>query len=264
MISSQRLQILEKQKEQILSQIKELEDWRNSCYEDIKKQNSLARRKQLNTEIDGYTKEIDELLDKLEKIQEKIDKLNSSSSTIKDGNLAASSLNNHLNNPNNQQELNINKSLCYLDFQQALETFQTIQYQFNKDGDVALFFIEESLIKRGDLCLQRLRDDLKSNINSSYRKNFRYCPVTYTSNNLEGVVQEIAKYFDVQLNLIVNQLSLLLVIKKKEIYLLLFYVAVFIITSSFLIVLKNYSKSLIFITNINKRNKSEKILHRMN
>ena len=70
-----RLQSLQKQKEQIESQIEELQNWQNSCHEDIKKQNSLVRRKQLNTEIDGYTKEIDELLDKLEEIQEKINKI---------------------------------------------------------------------------------------------------------------------------------------------------------------------------------------------
>ena len=106
--------------------------------------------------------------------------------------------------------LNIDKSLCYIDFKKALDTFEKIQSQFNQDGDVALFLMEECLIKRGDLFLQRLRDDLIPNISKAYRKYFRYCPVTYTSGNLEAVTQGIASFFEIRQ----EEITIELVIQK--------------------------------------------------
>ena len=102
--------------------------------------------------------------------------------------------------PQNQQQLNFehiafSESICQIDFQEAIQTFKNIQSQFNEDGDTVLFLIEENLMKKGDLCLQILRDDLKSN---AYRQHFCYCPVTYTPGNLEGVVQGIANFFGVK------------------------------------------------------------------
>ena len=70
-----RLKSLQRQKEQIESQIAELEKLSNKCTQDIKAESNAARRSLLNTQIDNYSTEIDELYDKLDKIKEKIYKL---------------------------------------------------------------------------------------------------------------------------------------------------------------------------------------------
>ncbi len=69
-----RLKSLQNQKEQIKSQIAELEKLSNKCTQDIKAESNTARRSQLNTQIDNYSTEIDELYDKLDKIDKKINK----------------------------------------------------------------------------------------------------------------------------------------------------------------------------------------------
>jgi hypothetical protein len=201
MSSNRRIQSLKDQKDQYESQVAQLELLRTNCNQEIEGTTNADTRRQLRARIRNYSTEINELYDEIDNIEEEINKLESS--------LPESTSSNHLDNPKNQQELSIDKSLCYIDFKKALKTFETIQSQFNQDGDVALFFIEESLIKRGDLCLQRLRDNLKSNIHYLYRENFRYCPVIYTSGNLEAVVQGIANFFDIK-----NVETIELVIKK--------------------------------------------------
>ena len=187
MSSSGRLQSLENRQQRTESQIAELEKLSNKCTHDIKAETNSAKRSQLNTQIDNYSTEIDELYDKLNQIEDKINKLKLSSPEL--------SLNNHLDNPKNQQEVNLDESLCYIDFQRALDTLKIIQSQFNQDGDVALFFIEENLTKRGDLCLKRLENELKPK--TFYKNHFRYCPITYTLGNLEAVTQGIATFFEV-------------------------------------------------------------------
>ena len=190
MSSSGKLQTLENRRERIESQIAELDKLSNKCTQDIKAETNGARRSQLNLQIDNYSQEIDELYDKLDNIEDKINNLKSSSPEL--------SLNNHLDNPKNQQELSIDESLHYIDFKKALDTFNKIQSKFNKDGDVALFFMEEHLIKSGNLCLQRLRDEIAPNTSNFYRQHFRYCHVKYTSGNLEAVMQGIGKFFEVK------------------------------------------------------------------
>ncbi|AFZ61269.1 hypothetical protein H6G54_11070 [Anabaena cylindrica FACHB-243] len=190
MVSIGRLKNLENRKEDIESQIAELQNLSNKCTQDIKAEPNAARRSQLNTQIDNYSTEIDELYEKLENIEKQINQLKSEEKDL--------SSNNHLDNPNNQQQSKIDESLRYIDFKRALDTFEKIQSQFNREGDVALFFMEEHLIKRGDLCLQRLRDDLTPNTSTLHRQHFRHCPVTYTSGNLEAVMQGIASFFEVK------------------------------------------------------------------
>merc|ERR1739838_938142 len=67
---------------------------------------------------------------------------------------------------------------------------------FNQNGVFALFFLEESSSKRGDLCLQRLQNKLKPK--TSYRNHFRHCPITYTFGNQETVIQQIGTFFEVK------------------------------------------------------------------
>ena len=182
-----RLQSFKNRQQRTESQIAELEKLSNQCTQDIKAESNAARRCQLNTQIDNYSTEIDELYDKLKQIEDEINKLKLSTPEL--------SLNNYLDNSKNQQEINLDKSLCYIDFKKALDTFGKIQAQFNQDGDVALFFLEENLTKRGDLCLKRLENKLKPK--TSYKNHFRYCPITYTLGNLESVTQGIATFFEV-------------------------------------------------------------------
>lgn len=61
--------------EQIESQIADLEEWQNLCKRQFSSSESLTRRNQLNNEIDNYSREIDDLYDKIEAIKEKIIKL---------------------------------------------------------------------------------------------------------------------------------------------------------------------------------------------
>ena len=188
--NQKRIQSLKEERERLELEIAQLESLRNKCHQDINGASDLDKRSQLRAKIKNYSTEINELYDDIDNIEEQINKL----SLEQEG----SSLNNHLDNPKNQQELNIDKSLGYFDFKKALEIFEKIQSQFDKDGDAVLFFMEESLIKRGDLCLQRLRYNLKLKTNSPYRQNFRYCSVTYTSGNLDAVIQGIGNFFEIQ------------------------------------------------------------------
>ena len=55
--------------------------------------------------------------------------------------------------------------------------------------------MEESFSKKGDLCLQRLKSNLKPK--TSYKDHFRYIPVTYTTGNLEAVAQGIANFLKI-------------------------------------------------------------------
>ena len=188
MSSKRKLQSLKDQKEQFESQVAQLESLRIDCNKQIQGTTTSDTRRQLRERIKQYSTEINELYDDIDNIEKEINQLKSSSQE--------SSSNNHLDNPKNQQELNIDKYLCYLDFKQALDTFEKIQSQFNQNGDLALFFMEESLIKRGDLCLKRLENELKPK--AFYRNHFRYCPITYTLDNLEAVIQGIASFFEVK------------------------------------------------------------------
>lgn len=200
MSSLQRLQSLKNRQERVESQIGQLEKMCNECNQQIKGESDFDQISKLNSKIDNYSEKVDELYDKLDNIEEQINQLKSSSPEL--------SSNNHEDNSNNQKQLKIDESLCYIDFKKALDTFNKIQAQFNKDGDVALFFMEENLIKRGDLCLKRLENELKPR--TSYRNHFRYCPITYTLGNLEAVSQGIATFFEVTK----SELSMELLIKK--------------------------------------------------
>lgn len=189
--SSKKLKNLQNRVKRTESRIAELENLIIKCSQDIKAEINTAKRSQLDEQINNYDAEIDKLYRKLGEIESEISNIKSSSNS-------ELSLNNHLDNPTNHQELSIDQLLPYIDFKKALDRFNQIQVQFNQKGDVALFFIEKSAKKRGDLYLQRLSDNLiKSNPNP-YRQDFRYCPVRYTSGNLKAVVQEIGRFFGIQ------------------------------------------------------------------
>ena len=95
--------------------------------------------------------------------------------------------------------------LMYIDFKEGLQIFEETlkifkdeQAQNKNRVNFALFFLEDSFNKKGDLCLQRLQYELKSKIHSPDREIFRPCPVRYTSGDPNNVVQEIAKFFKVK------------------------------------------------------------------
>ncbi|WP_088243196.1 CHAT domain-containing protein [Calothrix rhizosoleniae] len=67
-----RLKSLQNRKEQIKSQIVELEKLSNIYTQYIKAEYDGARRSRLNRQIDNYSQEIDELYDKLDNIEDKI------------------------------------------------------------------------------------------------------------------------------------------------------------------------------------------------
>ena len=77
MSSSQKLEGLENQKQRIESQIAELEKLGNLCNQDIKAETNLAKRTQLNTQMDIYSTEINELYDKVQQITAQINKFKS-------------------------------------------------------------------------------------------------------------------------------------------------------------------------------------------
>jgi hypothetical protein len=96
----------------------------------------------------------------------------------------------------NQQQLNFNEhinfdeSICDIDFLEAHQAFEKIESKFNKDGDSALFLLEKNIIRQGDLYLKRLKNNLKRTGN--YRDIF----TTYTSGNIEGVIEKIGGHLD--------------------------------------------------------------------
>ena len=204
MSSSQKLKSLENHKQGIDSIIADLEKRRNQCIQDVKAETNSAKRTQLYTQIDNYWTELNELYDKLDDINKQIENLK-----LDDRSLSS---NDHLDNPKNQQVLKNDKDLCDIDFERALETFRKITSQFNKEGYVALFFMEKSFINLGDLCLKRLRDNLASETYNIHRQHFRPCSVTYTLGNLEGVIQGIAEFFNVKreemtIELVINKIG---------------------------------------------------------
>ncbi len=204
MSSSQKLKSLENHRQGIESIIADLEKRRNQCIQDVKAETNSAKRTQLYTQIDNYLTELNELYDKLSEINKQIENLK-----LDDRSLSS---NDHLDNPKNQQVLKNDKDLCDIDFERALETFKKITSQFNKEGDVALFFMEKSFINLGDLCLKRLRDNLASETYNIHRQHFRPCSVTYTLGNLEGVIQGIAEFFNVKreemtIELVINKIG---------------------------------------------------------
>ena len=96
----------------------------------------------------------------------------------------------------NQQQLNFNEhinfdeSICDIDFLEAHQAFEKIESKFNKDGDSALFLLEKNIIRQGDLYLKKLKNNLKRTGN--YRDIF----TTYTSGNIEGVIEKIGGHLD--------------------------------------------------------------------
>jgi len=92
---------------------------------------------------------------------------------------------------NFNEHINFNESIYYIDFREATKTFTKIKSNFNGDGDSALFLMEKNLIRQGDLYLKRLKNELKP-----HRGNYREFFTTYTSGNLEGVIEKIGEYFN--------------------------------------------------------------------
>ena len=72
-----RIRSLENRKQGIESLIADKEKLSNLCIQDIKAETNLARRTQLNTQVDNYSTEINELYDKVDKINKQINKLKS-------------------------------------------------------------------------------------------------------------------------------------------------------------------------------------------
>ena len=188
--NNSKLQNLQNQKEQLEEQIADLENLNNKFRQELKDEGDADQRIKLRSKIKKYSAEIGYLYNNIDRIEANINKIKLNNKNL--------SSNNSENSPDKRQQLKIDESLRYIDFKKALETFEKIQSQFDKDGDVALFLMEESLIKRGDLYLQRLRDNLKSNTNSFNRQNFRYCPVTYTPGNSKAFLQGLASFFNVK------------------------------------------------------------------
>lgn len=188
MSSSKRLVSLETDLKLTNERIALLEQLRILRNNDFMPEQNVARRYQINIEIENYSKEIDGLYNKLDEIEAKIRQLQSVSSQ--------STSNEHSTNPRNQQELSFEESLCELDFDKPVATFNQIPVQFNKSKDtkIPLFFLEDSFDKKGELYLKRL----KSNLTPAYRNSFCEHSVQYDSGNVEAVIQGIGHKFGVE------------------------------------------------------------------
>ena len=77
MSSSQKLKSLENHRQGIESIIADLEKRRNQCIQDVKAETNSAKRTQLNTQMDIYSTEINELYDKVQQITAQINKFKS-------------------------------------------------------------------------------------------------------------------------------------------------------------------------------------------
>ncbi len=178
-----KLKYIQNQKKQIDSQISilklerllkeyeykrvELELKQDNLSKDIVAENTPDLTTELITRYKKNQLEMINLFDEKQKVEEEIKKL----------------------------ELNPEEFLPNISFGKALETFE---FQFNKSGDLALFFIDDSSSKRGDLFLKKLENKLKPKTYPFYRNNFYYCTITYTSGKLEGLIQEIATFFEIK------------------------------------------------------------------
>ncbi|MBG0744779.1 MAG: hypothetical protein IV298_15170 [Cylindrospermopsis raciborskii KL1] len=91
---------------------------------------------------------------------------------------------------NFNEHINFDESICDIDFLEAHQAFEKIESKFNKDGDSALFLLEKNIIRQGDLYLKKLKNNLKRTGN--YRDIF----TTYTSGNIEGVIEKIGGHLD--------------------------------------------------------------------
>lgn len=161
----QEIEFYKREIEGIESQIANLEKLQELCRRQFSSSESLTRMEQLNNEIDNYTIQIEKLFDKIKRFEYKIDKLQFPSDQI----------------------IIDDESLCLIDFKKAMEIFNKIQGQFDDEGDVALFFIEEYIIKRGNLCLIRFKDLIQS---EKYRAQINYWQ--FESNNFQILINKIA------------------------------------------------------------------------
>ena len=94
--NQKKLQSLKEERERLELEIAQLESLRNQCHQDIKGASDLDRRSQLRAKIKNYSTEINELYDDIDNIEKQINQL----SLEQEG----STLNNHLDNPKNQQK----------------------------------------------------------------------------------------------------------------------------------------------------------------
>ncbi len=86
---------------------------------------------------------------------------------------------------NFNEHINFDESICDIDFLEAHQAFDKIESNFNKDGDSALFLLEKNIIRQGDLYLKKLKNNLKPRT-----RNYREFFTTYTSGNIEGVIEK--------------------------------------------------------------------------
>nr|WP_293092773.1 hypothetical protein [Okeania sp. SIO2F4] len=193
MSDSQKLESWKKEKKELEEQIAVLENLRNNCHQQLKGEGDSDKREQLRVKMKNYSKEVEVLYDEIDNIEKKINQIQLDDKSL--------SPNDHLDNPNNQQQLKFDECLPYIDFDKALNAFKKIMAKLNGEGDVALFLIEENNDKEGNLFLRRLRNDLASN---SYRQHFRLCHSTYTSGNFEGLIKGIGEFLNVTKEEITN------------------------------------------------------------
>ncbi|MDE5079607.1 MAG: hypothetical protein O4751_15580, partial [Trichodesmium sp. St2_bin6] len=114
MSDSQKLKSLENRQQRIESQIARLEKLSHLCNQDIMAETNSAKRTQLNTEMDNYSTEINELYKTLEHTENEIENLK-----LKEKSLSS---NDYLDNPKNQQLLKFEQYLYDIDFEKALKT----------------------------------------------------------------------------------------------------------------------------------------------
>lgn len=177
-----KLNYLQEEKNKIEAEIAHLEKLQHKSRQDFKAEQIGAKRSLIQTEIDNRRNEIIELYDKIDEIDNQIYKIETSTPKLPS--------NNKEDNPKNQQELKFDECLCKIDFKQAMKIFNKIQEQFDDDGDVALFFLEEYLIKRGDLFLIRLRDIIKP---EQYRSQFSHWQFEYKFSDFKSLINRIAE-----------------------------------------------------------------------
>ncbi|MFX0196430.1 MAG: hypothetical protein ACFFCW_09935 [Candidatus Hodarchaeota archaeon] len=87
------------------------------------------------------------------------------------------------------------KSLPRIDFANAIETFESIINQFQKDCGAVLFLIQNSNAMGGEWCITRIRDRL-----NEYTGNFLSCPIDVPTEltNEVGILLRLGSYVGVE------------------------------------------------------------------
>lgn len=123
-----------------------------------------------------FKKQADDLLEQMRQVEDELEQLEDSE------------------NNSNQIYLDIQANLPEIDFRESMKVVDKITSQFGREGGAALFLIDNSYSMAGELCISRIREQLKRQTRS-----FRYLKIEISSSGRYdelGLLECLARYFN--------------------------------------------------------------------